>query len=130
MSNPLGVAIGFVLPSLFVEDSDKDKGNEESAREHIFMSLLVQAIIASVITVIIILFFRDKPPRPPSSSASMPREQFLPSLKAMLANKNALLLMVIFGFIQGVFNALGTVVGEISARYDFSPVSELVFLII
>jgi hypothetical protein len=30
--------------------------------------------------------------------------------------------MIIFGFIQGVFNTLGTVVGEIANRYGFSTV--------
>lgn len=33
--------------------------------------------------------------------------------------------MIIFGFIQGVFNTLGTIIGEISDRYGFTTVSNL-----
>jgi hypothetical protein len=30
--------------------------------------------------------------------------------------------MIIFGLIQGVFNTLGTVIDQISALYNFTPV--------
>lgn len=43
-------------------------------------------------------------------------------MKALFSNKQALLLMVIFGFIQGVFNTLGTVIGDIAAVFGYSTV--------
>jgi len=41
-AQPLGVAIGFVFPSIFVKVSDADPGeqNVENARHHIFQSQL------------------------------------------------------------------------------------------
>jgi len=39
-SLPLGAAVGFVVPSFFVSDSDKDPANREQARTDIFNSLL------------------------------------------------------------------------------------------
>lgn len=41
-------------------------------------------------------------------------------MKLLFTNKIVILLMIIFGFIQGVFNTMGTVVGQISNRYGFS----------
>ncbi len=41
----------------------------------------------------------------------------------LINNKNVIVLMFIFGFIQGVFNTMGTVVGEIGAEYGFGPVN-------
>ena len=71
VANPLGVAIGFVIPALFVDDSDKDPINRVIARKNIFNSLLCQAIIGSVITVLTVIFFREKPPTPPSPSGGI-----------------------------------------------------------
>jgi MFS transporter, FLVCR family, feline leukemia virus subgroup C receptor-related protein len=51
----------------------------------------------------------------------------MPSMKLLFSNKQVLLLMLIFGFIQGVFNTLGTVVGEIANRYGFSTDDASVF---
>lgn len=43
-------------------------------------------------------------------------------MKELVSNKVVILLMIIFGFIQGVFNALGTIIGEIADKYDFTAV--------
>ena len=47
---------------------------------------------------------------------------FKEAMVQLFNNKNVIILMLIFGFIQGVFNTLGTVVGEIGAEYGFGPV--------
>ncbi|CDW77331.1 major facilitator superfamily protein [Stylonychia lemnae] len=118
-SIPLGVAVGFVIPSIFVDNDDNLPQNKDNARDHIFNSLLCQAIIASVIAALILFFFREKPPTPPSPSAGVQKDPFWPSIRQLFYNKNVWLLVIIFGFVQGVFNTLGTVVGEISAQYDY-----------
>lgn len=62
MSNPLGNAIGMVLPILFV---DSDKADVEQ-----FQLLFgVQAAIAAAGLVLVLIVVRDRPPTPPSSSA-------------------------------------------------------------
>lgn len=40
----------------------------------------------------------------------------------MFTDKNVIILMMVFGLVVGVFNALGTVVEEFSFRYDFTIV--------
>lgn len=121
-SLPLGAAVGFLVPSFFVADSDRDPSKREQARTDIFNSLLCQAIIGTIVAFLIVFFFRDKPPSPPSPSSGQAKDPFLPSLKALFNNKNVWLMVVIFGFIQGVFNTLGTVVGEIANEYGFTSV--------
>lgn len=69
ISNPLGVAIGFVLPVLFVTDQDNLPENREDAKTNIFYSLLCQALIQTAVTIIIVVFYKEKPPTPPSASA-------------------------------------------------------------
>lgn len=96
-----------------------------------------------VIAFMIVIFFREKPPTAPSPSATdanlspsilpegglinsisevSPAKGFKPAMKQLFGNKIVILLMAIFGFIQGVFNTMGTVIGEIAAEYDFKPV--------
>ena len=106
-----------------MDDTDIDPANKDRAREDIFNSLLCQAIIGTVVAALILFLFREKPPTPPSASAGVKKDPFIPSLKALFMNKTVWLLVVIFGFVQGVFNTLGTVVGEIADKYGYSPVS-------
>jgi cyanate permease len=140
---PIGAAAGFVIPAFFVDDEDLKPENRETAKGHIFHSLLFQAILGAVLSLLIFVFFREKPPTPPSPSAGAGGTQmnsiylknssatqindntettatFWPSIKYLLTNKGAILLMLIFGFIQGVFNTLGTVVGQIGNRFGYS----------
>ena len=59
-------------------------------------------------------FFRDRPPTPPSLTAGRKDSPFFPSIRKLVTNKVVWILVVIFGFIQGVFITLGTVVNELS----------------
>ena len=45
----------------------------------------------------------------------------------MFSNRNVILLMVIFGFIQADFNTLGTVVGELAKEYGFTTDDASIF---
>lgn len=46
--------------------------------------------------------------------------QFCSSIKQLLTNKDILMLMFVFGQVQGIFNCLGTVMGEASDAFGFS----------
>jgi hypothetical protein len=69
VATPLGVAVGFLIPAIFVDDSDLNPVNREKAKKDIFDSLLCQAILGTLITALVCIFFREKPPTPPSASA-------------------------------------------------------------
>lgn len=125
VANPLGVAIGFLLPTIFITPDDIQPTNKEKARTDIFWSLVCQAILGTIVALLVVLFFKDKPPTPPSASAGAIKEPFMPSIRALFQNKVVILLMLIFGFIQGVFNTLGTVVGEIANKYGLTVRSSI-----
>jgi fucose permease len=111
-ANPLGVAIGFVFPSLFVPD--EVEGTDKIELQHlIYLSFLYQAIIGTVCLVPVIFLFKNKPPTEPSSSAEIKKLPFKMALKSMLVNKSFMLFAVVFGLIIGVFNGLGTAIDTI-----------------
>ena len=57
-----------------------------------------------------------------SDCKTLGENNFKGAMKSLFTNSNVILLMTIFGLIQGVFNTLGTVIDEIAADYDFKPV--------
>lgn len=120
IANPIGVAIGFVLPTFFVDDDDKLPINKELAREHIFTSLLVQAILGTVLSIFVILLFRSRPPTKPSPSAQVTRDNFRKAFRNIIRNKNFILLFIGFATILGAFNTLGTVIEQVTSQYDFT----------
>jgi len=66
-ANPLGSAIGFLLPMLFVTSKDPNS-TEEQRRVQIFDMLFWEAVAMSVFFVLVLLLFRNKPETPPSKS--------------------------------------------------------------
>lgn len=119
MSNPLGVAIGFLLPAFIVT------ANKSSSQ--IVLLMLVEAIICTVMFVLILFLFTKAPKHPPSISASQKREEFWPALKKVFKNKSFLCLLVAFSFGQGAVNALATLIDLISRPYNFSTFDNSVF---
>ena len=90
-AQPIGVAIGFVFPSIFVTVADADPGqiNVDNARHHIYQSQLWQAIVGICVLAFLLVFFREKPKTPPSnSSGTEQRENMKESTKAILKDKN------------------------------------------
>jgi hypothetical protein len=61
----LGNAIGFVIPSLFVDPADTG----EIFKTNVTSSLIAQAILGVAIFVICLFFFADRPEKPPSATA-------------------------------------------------------------
>ena len=65
-SQALGAAIGFVLPTIWIQDSDS--GDE--FKDHLVTGLEVQALAGIIITILCFIFFKHKPKTPPSSTAN------------------------------------------------------------
>jgi fucose permease len=90
-AQPIGVAIGFVFPSIFVKAADAEPGqtNVDNARYHIYQSQLWQAIVGVSVLVVLLIFFREKPKTPPSSSSeTLQRENMRENTKTIMKNKN------------------------------------------
>jgi len=63
------------------------------------------------------LFFKNKPDTPPSAAAEevlAKPDEFKSSIVTLLKDKNMLVLMLAFGQVLGIFNTLGTIIGQIS----------------
>ena len=76
-----------------------------------------------VIFLVCLLFFADRPPKPPSPNAFALIDKpgmFKSSIIDLFKNRDMQVLMICFGFIQGTFNTLGTIVGEATAKYDYT----------
>jgi Na+/melibiose symporter-like transporter len=121
VSQPLGVAIGYVFPSFFVSVEDSLPEFKDQARHAVYMSLLWQAIIGTVFTVFALIFFREKPATPPSlTAADTETVSILEGIKECFKNTNLLKLMFVFGMLLGIMNTLATATGIIGAQYGYT----------
>lgn len=118
MFNFVGTAIGFFIPSLFV--------NRESKQE-IANLMIAQAGICVIMCGIVTCLFKKKPEFPPSVSASQERELFWPAFKKVFQNRDYLLLVLAFSMSNGTLNVLATLIDLISKPYGFSTFDNSVF---
>jgi predicted MFS family arabinose efflux permease len=107
MANPIGNAIGTLLPSLIITD-DNPTSNQ-------FLILLsAEAVFTLLTTLLIIIIFRSDPPTPPSPSEEhhQPIQLKEDFIKLM---KNIHYLTLLFGFSLGlaVFNSLTTLLYQL-----------------
>ena len=72
--NIIGIAIGFIFPTFFVDANvtDVDKSKSE-----ISLTLLIQGIICVFLALLTIFTFQNKPKTPPSANAEVEREDNL-----------------------------------------------------
>ena len=117
----LGTVIGFVFPTIFVTDSDKD--DHEEAKNKLWKYTLVQSITLTVLTLPVFFLVRNKPETPPSRSARKALKQnqgrILPALKGLLSNPNYWLIMVPYALIFSMHTILGASVGAISDAFGY-----------
>ncbi|XP_063357847.1 uncharacterized MFS-type transporter C09D4.1 [Cydia amplana] len=114
--NQLGVALGFVLPPMFVKAGGTI---EQIAADFQFMFYLV-AGVTSVLFVFILLFFKRAPATPPSAAADLGASldsNFLHSVKKLFTNRNYNLLLVSYGLNVGVFYAISTLLNEVVLKF-------------
>lgn len=114
LAAPLGVAVGFVLPGVFVGDT--------SGPDDVFKLMWIEAIVSSVLCAPLFIFYRERPPTYPSASAELERDDFKLGLKKILRDGNFLLLMLVVGFGLGVYNCLATVVQTLITPFGFKSV--------
>ncbi|XP_017476335.1 PREDICTED: feline leukemia virus subgroup C receptor-related protein 2-like isoform X2 [Rhagoletis zephyria] len=118
--NQLGIAVGFVLPPILVENSDD---LDKIGSDLLFMFYCF-AGFTTVLMVLMILFFKDKPPTPPnpkrsatSSDEAAAQAPFMQSLKSLVLNRNYVLLLISYGMNVGVFYAISTLLNPVVLKY-------------
>lgn len=79
MTYPLGAAFSFILPALFLKDSDKQ--NPELGQTHMRDYIIVQSIVVTATSLILVVFFRNKPASPPTATAIIERSDFCSGAK-------------------------------------------------
>jgi MFS family permease len=87
----LGNVFGFLIPTLFVGEDFllKEKSKTEVFYLHLTLSLLVLAGF-----ILQLIFYREKPKKPLSEASLVVRYDFLSSLKALIKNRNFILVSV------------------------------------
>ena len=122
MANPVGTAIGSILPAIMVQENDGTIQGMDTL-------LLVEAILAAVGAVVAFVLVKSRPSMPPSASAekealiesSDPVLQVL-STNVMLCmrNRHFLVLFIAFGIGLGLFNALATLVEQLIQPFCYT----------
>mmetsp|Transcript_25736 Transcript_25736/g.45199 ORF Transcript_25736/g.45199 Transcript_25736/m.45199 type:complete len:426 (-) Transcript_25736:950-2227(-) len=118
-ANSLGVAFGFIIPSIFVDGS--------SGKTEVGWLMVTEAIVIGAVLVADILLFKGKPPTPPSKSGGESREKFKEAMKTLLKNKNFIYLFISFSAGMGSFNAIATLVAQLTEPYGFNSFDSSVF---
>ncbi|CAD7092327.1 unnamed protein product [Hermetia illucens] len=116
--NQLGVALGFILPPMFVRNHD----NLDLIGKDLQFMFYCVAGVTTVLLILMVLFFKDKPPTPASAAqetSHSPGEDasFLESLKSLALNRNYILLLVSYGMNVGVFYAISTLLNPVVLTY-------------
>eukprot|EP00052_Salpingoeca_macrocollata_P015541 m.123941 g.123941 ORF g.123941 m.123941 type:complete len:460 (-) comp19723_c0_seq1:1765-3144(-) len=109
LSNPIGIALGSVLPPIVV-----------SQGSDIRLLLLIFAIPNSLAALLVVLSLKDRPPTPPSASAHEKSEPFKAGLRSLIYNKQYLLLLTGFGLGVAVVNVISTLLGQMANGQGFN----------
>ncbi|CAG9824973.1 unnamed protein product [Phaedon cochleariae] len=116
--NQLGIAVGFLLPPIFVT---ANSSHEENTMQ--FYTLYgFNAAVTTVILILVILFFKNNPPTPPSHAVAQQEAtetsvDFVTSLKNLATNRSYVLLLCAYGINTGVFYAISTLLNQIILHY-------------
>jgi sugar phosphate permease len=104
----LGIVIGMALTPYLVIHSGMDG------------MLVTYGTISIIAAILFLIFVRERPPTPACPPGQEERFLVFDGLKNMLRNKNYILLLVIFFFGLGVFNAVATWIEELVRPRGFS----------
>uniref|UniRef100_A0A182JIR1 Major facilitator superfamily (MFS) profile domain-containing protein n=1 Tax=Anopheles atroparvus TaxID=41427 RepID=A0A182JIR1_ANOAO len=112
----LGIAVGFLLPPILVENHDDISLIGRDLRVMFYMV----AGFTSVLVVLVLFFFKAAPPTPPSAAQEATKtpnplqsSPFLHSIKRLMLNRNYVLLLISYGMNVGVFYAISTLLNQI-----------------
>ncbi|CAF1689280.1 unnamed protein product, partial [Adineta ricciae] len=113
MANPLGLAIGSLVPSLIINDNPTWKD--------FFVLLIIESGLTLVSTLLLLMIFQSDPPTPPSPSEE--HHQII-NLKEDLANllRNYQYLILLIGFSLGLalFNSITTLLFQLIQPSGYS----------
>ncbi|CAF4608979.1 unnamed protein product [Rotaria socialis] len=113
MANPLGAAVGSLLPSLVVTDG--------SSSRQFFILLTIEAAFTTLTTLLLILVIRSEPPSPPSPSEEHHQSiNIKEDLIRLLTNRHYVILL--FGFALGLAmaNSITTVLYQLIQPSGYS----------
>jgi hypothetical protein len=121
LANPLGSAIGSLIPSMFVNSDDDDK-----IKEGVLYLVLVQMIVA-IIALLLTYFFMQSAPKTPAS-ASSEQMQIMKSARGnsnlssdfftLSNNLDYMKLLFAFSIVLGNLNAIATLLNQLPGDYS------------
>uniref|UniRef100_A0A182MFC6 Uncharacterized protein n=1 Tax=Anopheles culicifacies TaxID=139723 RepID=A0A182MFC6_9DIPT len=124
--DPLGIAVGFLVPPMLVENHDDISLIGDDLR----LMFYIVAGVTTVLVVLVLFFFKAAPPTPPSAAQEATKtpnplqsSPFLHSIKNLMLNRNYVLLLISYGMNVGVFYAISTLLNQVrwDMRVDFCP---------
>ncbi|XP_060867819.1 heme transporter FLVCR2-like [Metopolophium dirhodum] len=114
--NQFGVALGFLLPPLLVQDT----GDLYAISAGLSRMFYATAISSTLVFILIYFFVKPSPPLPPSlaqanqrSTSSSDPKNFVKSLWRLVYNYGFLLLLLSYGMNVGSFYAISTLLNQI-----------------
>ncbi|XP_056641818.1 uncharacterized MFS-type transporter C09D4.1-like [Diorhabda sublineata] len=120
LGTQLGAAIGAFIPSFVVEKGE----NIEDIGRGIYQMTLYNAITGAIIFLIVVLFFRSKPKLPPSISQLQlltqleeNKSRFWKDCKLLMKNRDYIIILVVFGIVNGLWNAFAIVINTFYIHY-------------
>ena len=123
MANPLGLAVGSLLPSLIVTD--------DFTSNQFLILLASEAALATFTTVLVLIFYRSSPPTSPSLSNEQQQQQQPDEVKQdllrLMTNRHYLILLFSFSIGLALFNALTSLLYQIGAPSGYSSQDAGVF---
>lgn len=115
--NQLGIASGFLLPPMIVQNTDD---HETTTRQFYTLFFSVSAL-TSVLLILILIFFKNAPETPPSYAAAQQEKgeeiNFVLSLKNLVKNRSYMFLLNAYGINVGIFYAISTLLNQIILQY-------------
>ncbi|KJH47504.1 hypothetical protein DICVIV_06391 [Dictyocaulus viviparus] len=116
--NQLGIAIGFLVPPILVQN-----GTIHEISAGLNRLFLSSAILNTILLIVIFSFFTARPPTPPSLAQIAAQEEkalgpnFWKTLFQLITNKDFLLLFITYGINTGVFYAISTLLAQMVLPY-------------
>lgn len=120
--NIVGTGIGFVVPSIIVDETEMDK---EKTHTQVLLLMAIEFGLSFVGALLVVLLFREKPPKPPSFGAESVKIPFKKSLYVMMNNKSFLWLLLAFSVTNGVFNFFGSLLNLLLKPFNYTDVSSM-----
>lgn len=113
----LGIGIGNIMPTLFVQSDGTQWGGFEGL-------MLTELVLCAIGMLFILIFFYDQPPTAPSISQKLKlvaanQQSVGRDFRNLICNINFMCLLLGFGIGLGVFNALATLINQYTALFGY-----------